>query len=201
MLGVASLAHLVPRELATCRRDGGLPRDPARLTASVSNTSPCSTSASCRRDSCCARSPVASRPNCQTLSQVVPAGHDVRLAVHGGRQAVRRTAARRAHRRQDPQDRSSTTRPPTCVSCGHCRPPRWCSATDCGPSNATADTATTSGTPSRWSRSPSRSCGTPSTSTVAKQANPKRSRSVTVFSSCSPSPGLVCVGVAVYAVS
>ena len=34
---------------------------------------------------------------------MVPVGDGVRLAVHGGRQALRRTAARRTHRRQDPQ--------------------------------------------------------------------------------------------------
>ena len=34
---------------------------------------------------------------------MVPAGDGIRLAVHGGRQALRRTSARRAHRGQDPQ--------------------------------------------------------------------------------------------------
>ena len=33
------------------------------------------------------------------LSQWFPAGDGVRLAVHGGRKALRRTASRRAHRR------------------------------------------------------------------------------------------------------
>ena len=72
---------------------------------------------------------------------MVPAGDGVRLAVHGGGQALRRAAARRAHRRQDPQVAGELHQSPICASSGRCRRPPWWSATGCGPSSATAPTA------------------------------------------------------------
>ena len=50
--------------------------------------------------SCCARSPVVWRGH--SAVAVVPAGDGVRVAVHGGRQALRRAAAGRTDWRQDP---------------------------------------------------------------------------------------------------
>ena len=52
---------------------------------------------------------------------VVPAGGGVRVAVHGGRQAVRRDDAGRADRARRSARRWRTTRPATCGSCGRCR--------------------------------------------------------------------------------
>jgi decaprenyl-phosphate phosphoribosyltransferase len=97
-------------------------------------------------------------------------------AVHGGRQAVCRAAARRTHRRQDPrksleelhQHRPDDSRSGRCsataVAAG---------ATGCGPSSATATTRP-------WSRhlddpgpARSRSCATPSTSTAACAGEPE----------------------------
>ena len=56
---------------------------------------------------------------------VVSADGGVRVAVHGGGQALRRAAAGRAHRRRDPQSRWRATPAPICDSSGRCRPPRW----------------------------------------------------------------------------
>ncbi len=79
------------------------------------------------------------RRGCAAVA-MVPAGDGVRVAVHGGRQALRRTAARRTHRRQDPQIAGELHQLAICASCGRCRRPRWCSATACGRSSATAPT-------------------------------------------------------------
>ena len=51
---------------------------------------------------------------------------------------LRRTAARRTHRRQDPQSRWRLHQQLPAVRYGRCPPPPWCSATACSPSSATA---------------------------------------------------------------
>ena len=52
---------------------------------------------------------------------VVPAGGGLRVAVHGGRQALRRDDARRAAPARRSASRWSATRQPTCGSCGRSR--------------------------------------------------------------------------------
>ena len=52
---------------------------------------------------------------------VVPAGGGLRVAVHGGRQAVRRDDAGRADRREDPQVAGELHGAATCGSCGRSR--------------------------------------------------------------------------------
>ena len=61
----------------------------------------------------------------------------------------------------------------TCASSGRCRRLRWCSATGCGLLSVTA--IARPGMRSRSFRSPSQSCGTPSTSMAGWQESPRRS--------------------------
>lgn len=144
---------------------------------------------------------------------LVPAGHGVRFAVHGGRQTLRRTGVRRAHRRQDPQVAAVLHRHLPAVrvdavgdgggavlrSPGPWTPLlRWTQASRWTPQQSAA-TTTTSSTRSRSSRSPSRSCGTRSASTAVKRANPRRSPWATASCSSLAVAWIACVGVAVYA--
>ena len=104
---------------------------------------------------------------------VVPAGDGVRLAVHGGRQALRRTAARRADRRQDPQVAGELHQHLPAVrldAVGH---------RDGGLLRPVGVRARqrhrAPGSRCRWFRSPSRSCATRSTSTAAWPGSPRTS--------------------------
>ena len=79
---------------------------------------------------------------------MVPADDGLRVAVHGGRKALRRTAVGRTHRRQDPQVAGELHQQLPALRLDAVGHRRWCSATGCGPSSATTSAAP----PGSWCR-------------------------------------------------
>ena len=71
---------------------------------------------------------------------MVPAGDDVRLAVHGGRASATPNCSWPSGPVPRSASRWRVTRPAICASSGRCRRRRRCSATGCGPSSGMATT-------------------------------------------------------------